>query len=352
MRKIIFSVALALGVGLAGCGDKKPAPKPAPVKKEVVDPKAVEAKRIEETQKRVVAVLALLKTKHKELADLAPQINEIALGETKGGYLYEVVSSQGIVYTNSNVDYIFMGNLLLGQNREVRNFTARPEVQEVLAKMQAATETPGTEVFDALRNQDALPYVYGDGSNKIVVFEDPDCPSCQKLHKNFEEFGARLNLDVKVMPYILTSKHPNAVLRAKTMFCSTDPAATWKAWMLFAEGQADMDKAWAAFAKKNNLAQSDCEKAKMVDTWQVAGASLGLSATPSIMFSSGILGEGAMDEPSFVEAFKMVAAGINPNTLPAQDAAKPTAPAVAAEVVPASAMPKCTAGADPTKCTN
>ena len=353
MRKIVLASFLALSVGLSGCGDKAPkAPKPAPVKKEIVDPAALAAKQLEATQARVLAVSGLLKTKHKELADLAPQINEVGLGESRGGYLYEVVSSQGIVYTNANVDYIMMGNLLLGQNKEVRNFTARPAVQDALANMQAALETPGNQVFDALRAQEALSYVYGDGSNKIVVFEDPDCPSCQKLHKNFEDFGARLNLDVKVIPYILMSKHPNAVGRAKAIFCSASPADTWKSWMLFADGKTDMEKTWASFAKSNSLSVVDCEKAKLVDTWQAAGASLGLSATPSIMFSSGMMGEGAMDEESFTEALRMIAAGINPNMLPEEDSASVQgATATVSDPAVAVEMPKCTApGADPAKC--
>lgn len=322
MRRILLSTFVVLG--LLGCQEKpKPAPKPAPVKTEApADPAALEKARIEAAQKRVTEVLEELKTKHPDLAALEPIINEIPLvspapaaapgapavqaPQVAKEYLYEIISSRGIVYTNKDVDYIFMGSLLLGSGQNVQNMTSRQAAQDLLAKQQQAqADVSGSDVFQSIWLQDGLSFKYGTGENRVIVFEDPDCPSCQRLHHNFEAFGAKLNLDVKVIPFVLTNKHPEGVMHAKAIFCAPDPAATWKAWMLEASGK-DVATAWPAFAQKNNLTVTNCERAAFVDSWQDVGKQLGLSATPSIMFTSGMMGEGSMDEEAFIEALAMV----------------------------------------------
>lgn len=307
-------LAIALSVSLlAGCEkEAPPAPKPAaqaPAPKPV-DPKVLEQQRLEASQKRVEEVRALLEKKHKEISDMKPIVSEVQLGkdDKSSEYLYEVITSQGVMYTNKTVDYIFLGSLLLGEGEEVQNFTARPAAQEMVAKAMAATRPAGqSEIFTTLSMQEGLNFTYGTGENKIIVFEDPDCPACQKLHQNLEEIGAKFNLSIKTFPFVLTNAHPNGVARAKALLCATDPSASWKKWMLHAAGQKNLDALWTVFAKENSLTSTDCELAKTVDAWQTMGQQLGLSATPTIMFETGMMAEGALGEKEFTEALAMVA---------------------------------------------
>lgn len=345
MRLYKLTLSLALTTLLVACGNDTPAPQtpatpvaqPSVVEPAPVDPAELERKRLEETQARVLAVSQVLATKHSELSQLSPVINEVKLGEPEnpeigGMYFYEVISPQGVFYTDNQVNFILLGNLLLGDEKNIQNFTQRPAVQQALLAMQEKeAQVGGSDIFKDIMLQPGLSFVYGTGENQIVVFEDPDCPMCQRLHKNLEEFGERLNISVKSFPFVLTEAHPNGVARAKMLLCAQDPTSTWKNWMLHAEGKQDMDALWVDFAKQNNLTDASCPRAAVVDQWQTVGTQLGLSATPSIMFQTGMLAEGSMTEESFKEAFEMVQKQLT--ALPAQ-AQAPALPQVNQPVVP------------------
>ena len=72
----------------------------------------------------------------------------------------------------------------------------------------------------------ALKEVRGDGRRRMIVFEDPYCPYCRELEMTLERVD---NVTVYVFLYpILTD---DSVVKAKSIWCSTDRLSAWHDWM-------------------------------------------------------------------------------------------------------------------------
>jgi len=88
--------------------------------------------------------------------------------------------------------------------------------------MAASSETTMVEVPVEL----ALKEVRGDGRRRMIVFEDPYCPYCKELEMTL---GRLDNVTVYVFLYpILTD---DSVVKAKSIWCSTDRLSAWHDWM-------------------------------------------------------------------------------------------------------------------------
>ena len=136
----------------------------------------------------------------------------------------------------------------------------------------ASTETTSVDVPLEL----ALKEVRGEGKRHMFVFEDPYCPYCRRLHMTLEQVD---NVTVYVFLYpILTD---DSVVKAKSIWCSTDRAAAWREWML--EGKAP-------------TAAGTC--ATPIAGILQFGKRLRVSGTPTIFFADGrrVSGEIPADE--------------------------------------------------------
>ncbi len=111
---------------------------------------------------------------------------------------------------------------------------------------------------------------------KIIVFDDPDCPYCKKLH---EEIRVILKKRKDVAFYIKMfplPMHKDAYEKSKAIACG-------KSLKLLDD----------AFAGKK-LPKPDCD-AKEVDNNLKLGAELGIKGTPAIIFPDGRLLPGYVD---------------------------------------------------------
>jgi len=182
----------------------------------------------------------------------------------------------------------------------------------------------GFEFFSSLPLKNGFTYTYGTGENHVAIFEDPDCPFCQDLHKMLEQIGPELNIKVTVFPFVMESLHPNALTRVQHLYCAPDATQAWKNWMLTAQaarekGQKDMDKIWASWSP-TNAPNNTCPQAVLAETWQMAGRQFGYTATPTIVFENGAVVEGSADKQVFQQMFEEVA------KQKAERAAQPGAP--------------------------
>lgn len=311
---LTICLALALGLGLTAC-DKEKAVEKAPVAPVVKEKTAEEMQA--ETNKDVQYVMTKMQEKHPDTTKVTYSVNKIILDKTS---LYEVVTSEGVFYTDKDVNYILVGNLFTGDQSGVTNYSARPELAEqikaAMAKMEERDPSRpktlgGFDFFNSLPINSGFNYVYGTGENHVVLFEDPDCPFCQDLHANLEKFAAELNMKVTVFPFVMEGNHPNALNRVRNLFCSTNPTDAWKNWMLTAaaaraDGKNDMDTLWASWSPKN-APKNDCPQAIMADTWQAGARQLGFSATPTVVFENGEVVEGNVTKEAFQQMFADVA---------------------------------------------
>lgn len=330
MRATLLSLSLSLSLALlAGCG-KDPAP--APAKPASSSAKAVEtAPAVDPAKAEVEAVKKLLAAKHPDLAALQHSVSKVP-----GTELFEVVTGTGVVYTDKSVDWFISGVMYFGAGKapahlledaadqgSVIPYTRRPAMQMIIASLAdpAAAKAneeleevkslqdgdmTGRQMFDALPLNAGFSTRLGAGTQKLVVFEDPDCPVCQTFHKNLaaaKAAGTLNDLDVELVtfPYVLSDRHPNALARARAIACAADPSAAWSKWMLAASqatpgpnGGKDLDALWSVWAPINANNGQDCARAALVDAWQGAGRQMQFMATPTFLFADGTTFEGLL----------------------------------------------------------
>jgi thiol:disulfide interchange protein DsbC len=125
------------------------------------------------------------------------------------GSVYEIVieqtSKKGILYATKDGKYIILGSLL---DKDKNNIT-RDRFNE-LNKIE----------FSQLPIQDAILIKKGNGSKKLVMFTDVDCPFCKKAHNWLKE-QSDYSLYVFLLPLPI---HPNAQEKSIKVLCSENKA--------------------------------------------------------------------------------------------------------------------------------
>jgi thiol:disulfide interchange protein DsbC len=195
----------------------------------------------------------------KTLAERLPKSNIVDIRPAPVPGLYEVFTGRSMLYSDATGDYIFSGALI--DSRTQKNLT-EDRVNERNAIR-----------FDSLPFDKAIKVVKGNGSRKLAVFTDPDCPYCKRLEEELKSVN-----DVTMYLFMFPLKiHPNAERHAKSIWCSEDKAGTWSAWLL----------------DKKEPADKTCENDPVQATLQL-GEKLNVSGTPTIYFEDGSRQAGAM----------------------------------------------------------
>ena len=117
--------------------------------------------------------------------------------------------------------------------------------------------------------------------NKIIVFDDPDCPYCRKLHKDIKEIIAKrkdIAFYIKLFPLAM---HPEAYKKSQSVLC-----------------EKSMELLDAAFEGKE-VPPAKCKTSEVDDNIELA-KSLGISGTPGIILPNGTLIAG------YVKADKLI----------------------------------------------
>jgi thiol:disulfide interchange protein DsbC len=168
--------------------------------------------------------------------------------------IYEVVvDGDQIVYSDNKGEYVLVGEMI--GTRDRRNFT-----REHLDKLNEVK-------FDTLPFNQAFKIVHGDGSRKMAVFSDPDCPYCRRLEPELAKID---NVTIYVFLYPLPF-HTDAARKAKVVWCSQDRARTWDDMMLR--------------NKEPEKASTDCPNP--IEANIALGEKLHVNGTPAIFFTSG-----------------------------------------------------------------
>ncbi len=139
--------------------------------------------------------------------------------------MFEVVTTRGqIGYVDGNGRYAIFGsmydmekNLDLGAQRKA----------ELSPKVDWAT----------LPLEKSIKIVKGDGSRRLAVFTDPDCPYCKRLEESLAGID-NLTIHVFLMP--IPQLHPEAAAKSESVWCSPDRAVAWT--RLITEGSVPPSK--------------------------------------------------------------------------------------------------------------
>lgn len=218
------------------------------------------------------AVISLISTlEHAEAAEyaelrsaLTKRMPGIRIGEIRElphRGLYEVVANGlNVFYTNERGDIALMGEL-------VDLTTGRSLTKERVAQLR-------TIDFAKLPLDLAIKSVKGNGTRRLAVFSDPDCPHCQQLER---ELTAVTDVTIYTFLLPIPSIHPDAIRKAERVWCSKDKARAWDELML---------------AGREPAASEPCST-PIRDIAQLADR-LHISGTPGIVFGNGQLVPGAI----------------------------------------------------------
>jgi thiol:disulfide interchange protein DsbC len=177
--------------------------------------------------------------------------------------LYEVMLDNNLVYTDATAAYVFVGSMYDTQTKQ--NLT------------EARSRRLNRVAIDKLPYDLAFKRVKGDGSRKLIIFSDADCPFCHRLESEMKGLD---NVTIYTFLFPIDQLHPNAAQKSKQIWCSADKAKAWDAF--FASGKLPPNK-------------GDC--GDPVAKTQALGNSLRINATPTLIFADGTMIPGALPLP-------------------------------------------------------
>jgi thiol:disulfide interchange protein DsbC len=191
----------------------------------------------------------------KALQAAYPKVKAESITKTPFPGLYEVFIDGQIIYTDENFTwFITEGRLVDPKTR--RELTS--------ARFEELTRVD----FEALPLDQAIKVVRGNGSRKVVVFSDPDCPFCKKLEQ--KELMPITDVTIYTFLYPLEGLHPDAANKAKVIWCAPDRVKAWQDWIL--NGQ---------------LVKGGTSCDTPLDKVAALGRKLGINSTPTLIFSNG-----------------------------------------------------------------
>jgi thiol:disulfide interchange protein DsbC len=176
--------------------------------------------------------------------------------------LYEAMVEDKLIYTDKKADYIIIGSIY-DTNTKTNLTEARQRKLNRVA-------------LDKLPMDLAFKRVKGDGSRKLIIFSDADCPFCHRLE---EEMHGVDNVTIYTFLFPIDQLHPDSARKSKQIWCAPDK-----------------QKAWDDFFASGALPQNNGDCGDPVAHTQALGASLHISATPTLVFEDGSVLPGALPQ--------------------------------------------------------
>ena len=157
-----------------------------------------------------------------EIAKKFPKANVESVTKTSHLGLYEVVVDGQMFYADEAFNYLIDGSII--DTNSMTNLTAarQRELEESKLKKLAFP-------FEQLPLDLAIKKVKGDGSRKIAVFSDPDCPFCKRLERDMEKVT---DVTIYLFLYPIEQLHPKAPAVSRAIWCSGDRVKAWDEYML------------------------------------------------------------------------------------------------------------------------
>lgn len=237
----------------------------------------------------------------KMLLKQYPHLSQtISVKKTSIRGIYEVDFDGKISYTNENLDFLLIGGNLINP-KTLEDLTLKSKVDT------------GKDFFKSLPLEWAVKNVYGKGERVLVTFENPDCSNCRKLADNFAVDENKLNATVYTFIVPLET-FPDSGNKAKFIYCSKNPADTWRQWMHWRGDVKAVPlplqfEAPGKIAIKNGTviidpaAPMNCPAASNVSKNYELFKQLGYNSTPRLIFSNGNAVKGWMTLEELESAF-------------------------------------------------
>lgn len=238
---IVAAAALALAAGLPAAAQSAATP----------------ARQAAGAQPAMTAEAAAVQ---KLVEQRVPGMEVRGISKTDIAGLYEVLVDDRIVYVDPAVNYLFMGSIYDLASKVNLTDTRYRKLNRI--------------AFDSLPFDQSFKRVRGDGSRRVAMFSDADCPFCARIEK---ELGGMTNVTIYTFPFPIDSLHPASAQKSRQIWCSADRAKAWDDWF---EHQKLPDN------------KGDC--ANPVAANQALGEKLHITATPTLVFADGSVVPGAL----------------------------------------------------------
>lgn len=122
--------------------------------------------------------------------------------------LFEVATQRSIVYTDKSGSVLIEGQLIDTKTRE--NLTEK------------SNTALGAFNFNDIPLKNVIKTVRGDGSRRVITFEDPNCGWCKKLMAELNKLT-----NVTVYTFVVPVLGDDSKVKAKSIMCASNPTKTW-----------------------------------------------------------------------------------------------------------------------------
>ena len=191
----------------------------------------------------------------KVIENAYPRMSVESIVKTPYSGLYEVYMNGQIVYSDEKFSF------LIAEGHLVDSKTKKDVTTERLADLSKID-------FASLPFDQAIKVVKGNGSRKMAVFSDVDCPFCKRLEQNELSNITDVTIYTFLMP--LDQLHPDAANKSKAIWCAADRAKAWQDWIL-----------------NNQLPKKSASCETPLDKVAALAKKLGVTSTPTIFFADG-----------------------------------------------------------------
>ncbi len=195
-----------------------------------------------------------------------PYAHILAVHRLPYDHLYEVAFDDHVVYTDDALDFMLSGDLY--DLRTMRNLTA------------ASTARLYGSHLDTLPLKLAIKTVHGNGSRRLAVFTDPQCPYCKRLEAELAHLD-----NATIYTFVLTIL-PGSMTQAQRIWCAPNRQRAWENHMLRGIEPTTTAK---------------CDTSALTQIAHTA-QSLNIRLTPTLYFADGSLHPGYMSLDQLNEA--------------------------------------------------
>lgn len=203
--------------------------------------------------KEAAAVKTLLEAKFPGAA-----ISNVAKSPYFG--LYEAQFDDRVVYTDAKVTYVMVGAI----------FDANSKQNLTEARLRQLTQVS----WDSLPLDLAFKRVKGNGTRRLAMFSDADCPYCRRIESEIKQLD-----DVTIYTFLfpIDQLHPDAARKSTLIWCAPDRA-----------------KAWDEYFDTGKLPDNRGDCATPIQETARLGERLHVGATPTLVFADGSVVPGAI----------------------------------------------------------
>lgn len=211
------------------------------------------------------------------------KVHNVEFSEMPGLFVIDVEKDgqKFPLFLDFSKEYIVSGNII--SLKDGRN----------IARERLAREPEKEKFVDTGRIplEDALLLGRKDAATKVIVFTDPECPYCAKLHEEMIEVTENhpdIAYLIKMMPLPM---HRNAYPIAQNVICDRDMNL--------------LELSFASIGNKQQLQalaarKPSCETGALDQNLAVAGE-LGIRSTPTLVYPNGLVDSGYKEASKLVE---------------------------------------------------